>query len=235
MNDYEQRQEDKRERLRAKATRLRQQASALHREGWERLEAIPFGQPILIGHHSEQSDRSYRARAVGKIDKSSELANAADELESRADRMGSGGISSGDPDAIAKLDDKLLKAEEAHALMVERNREAKALGQQKPYLAWQISNSRGRISQIKYRIQGLQHIALQSGVQPIEGNGWKMREDRDENRIMFIFDELPSEAHRSLLKSRAFKWSPMRKAWVRQITPSARFATQQIIETLRGL
>ena len=33
-------------------------------------EAIPFGQPILIGHHSEQRDRNYRNKIWNTMSKS---------------------------------------------------------------------------------------------------------------------------------------------------------------------
>jgi hypothetical protein len=63
MNWYEEKQEAKRERLEARAERLRQVGAAKVESGMERLRAIPFGQPILVGHHSEKRDRNYRAKA----------------------------------------------------------------------------------------------------------------------------------------------------------------------------
>ena len=63
---------------------------ALQAQGRKALEAIPFGQPILIGHHSERSDRKFRARATGKISKAFELAHQADHLEQRAEARNNG-------------------------------------------------------------------------------------------------------------------------------------------------
>lgn len=231
MNSYEEKQEAKRERLKDRAAGLRSKSNTLYQQGKTALEAIPFGQPILIGHHSEKSDRAYRSRAVGKIDNSIALDKRADELEQRAETVGTGGISSDDPEASAKLEEKLLKAEEAHTLMVERNREAKASGQPKPYATYQLSNSRGRINQIKDRIQQLERLGATTGVQA-SGIGWAVREDKDENRILFTFNEKPSEEHRTLLKSRGFKWSPRLKAWVRKITPNARYSAELLIKKL---
>jgi Domain of unknown function (DUF3560) len=45
---------------------------------------IPFGQPILVGHYSEKSDRRHRSRIHSHVDNWSELDNYAHELERRA-------------------------------------------------------------------------------------------------------------------------------------------------------
>ena len=66
-------------------------------------DIIPFGQPILIGHHSERGDRSYRAKIYANFGKGFDALKAAGEMAARAASIGSGGISSDDPDAIKKL------------------------------------------------------------------------------------------------------------------------------------
>lgn len=112
MNAYEQKQEARRERILARADRLRNEGQAKVNSGFERLRAIPFGQPILIGHYSESRDRNYRRKACGAIDKGFELQKAAGEAQARADAVGTGGVSSDDPDAVVKLSSELasLKA-----------------------------------------------------------------------------------------------------------------------------
>lgn len=54
-----------------------------------------------------------------------------------------------------------------------------------------------------------------------EGKGYTYREDTAENRIMFIFDGKPVPAIRELLHDAAFRWSPSRGAWVRQLNNRA--------------
>ncbi|MCY1358950.1 hypothetical protein D9M69_455000 [compost metagenome] len=49
---------------------------------------------------------------------------------------------------------------------------------------------------------------------------------------MFIFPGKPDEQTRTLLKSQAFKWSPSRDAWVRQLNNAGRWAAKQVRETL---
>lgn len=45
-------------------------------------------------------------------------------------------------------------------------------------------------------------------------DGWKVREDLTEDRVLFTFDFIPAPETRTLLKRNGFKWSPTRKAWV---------------------
>lgn len=107
MNSYEQKQEARRERILARADRMRAEGSAKIESGMSRLRAIPFGQPMLVDHYSYNRDRNYRRKAVGSVDKGIDLMKAADAAEARADAVGTGGISSDDPDAIVKLEGEL--------------------------------------------------------------------------------------------------------------------------------
>ena len=83
---------------------------------------IPFGQPILVGHHSERSDRAYRARITRRYEQSFEAGQKADYYAQKAASVGLGGISSDDPDAIEKLREKLAAMEAEQALMVAANK-----------------------------------------------------------------------------------------------------------------
>ncbi|MCC3151437.1 DUF3560 domain-containing protein, partial [Bifidobacterium bifidum] len=62
MNSYERKQEARRERLEARAEKARTEAKATYDRAHTMAEAIPFGQPILVGHHSEKRDRNYRGK-----------------------------------------------------------------------------------------------------------------------------------------------------------------------------
>lgn len=117
MNWYEEKQEQRKEALEAKAERLTREANAKIESGMGRLRQIPFGQPILIGHHSEGRDRNFRRKAVGAIDKGMELRSEAADVARRAEAVGNGGISSDDPDAVDKLKLKLAGLELAQQQM----------------------------------------------------------------------------------------------------------------------
>ena len=62
MNSYEEKQEARRARYEEKASRLRDEAHRLHDQAHEMASAIPFGQPILVGHHSEETCPSCHRR-----------------------------------------------------------------------------------------------------------------------------------------------------------------------------
>src|SRR5215218_4006566 len=121
MNSYEQKQERKRLRLQAAAERAASEATAHYARSRRYTEGIPMGQPILVGHHSERRHRNALTKSNNAMRKASELAARADELRGRAAAVGTGGISSDDPDAIAKLSAQLHSCQEWQALMVAAN------------------------------------------------------------------------------------------------------------------
>lgn len=122
MNAYEQKQEERRQRYLDKADDLRREASQLLANARQMGSVIPFGQPILVGHYSERRDRNYRAKIARKYEKSFEASQQANHYAQKAASVGSGGISSDDPDAIEKLREKLAVMEAEQALMVAANK-----------------------------------------------------------------------------------------------------------------
>ncbi|MFG9957598.1 DUF3560 domain-containing protein, partial [Pseudomonas aeruginosa] len=60
LNWYEQKLADRRERLQERAAKISGESGALYQRAKTMASAIPFGQPILVGHHSEGRDRRYR-------------------------------------------------------------------------------------------------------------------------------------------------------------------------------
>jgi len=53
-------------------------------EAHKMAEIIPFGQPIQVGHHSEKSDRNYRARIHNKMGKGFKALETAEYYDHRA-------------------------------------------------------------------------------------------------------------------------------------------------------
>jgi len=103
MNHYEAKQADRKARLEARAVQAEAQAATTYDRAKQMGEAIPFGQPILVGHHSEGRDRNYRQRIHNTYGKAFDLQKKADHYVKKAAAVGDGGVSSDDPDAIAKL------------------------------------------------------------------------------------------------------------------------------------
>lgn len=113
MNAYEAKQEARRERLERRADKLRGVAAREFDKADLREEksGIPFGQPILVGHHSEKRHRNAIKRADAAMGRAVAATEAAGKAAARAAAVGTGGISSDDPDAIDKLREKLATLE----------------------------------------------------------------------------------------------------------------------------
>lgn len=235
MNSYEMKQAEKRELYAERAEKAREESSALYQRSKTMFDAIPFGQPILVGHHSEKGDRAFRSRAGRLMDKSIEADNKAVYYEDKAENYGTHGVSSDDPDAVEKLKVKLAKLQDLQKDMKEHNAEARALKLPAPFASYQLSNNNAVIKNTEKRIAELTAKANLVAKDDVVGDGWTMKEDLEENRIMFLFPGKPSEDIRTILKRRGFKWSPSRGAWVRMLNANGRLATKWIIEELKNL
>lgn len=123
-NSYEARLERRRSRLEAAAGRSREKAQAFFQKADLREEAsgIPFGQPILVGHHSEGKHRRAIERAHNAFGKAVAESERAEQLQARAESVGEGGISADDPEAIAKLTTQLEEMEAAQVFMKRANK-----------------------------------------------------------------------------------------------------------------
>ena len=254
MNTYEQRQADKKERLEARAEAARNASNSAYNRAKQMSDAIPFGQPIHIGHHSEQRDRNYRARIGSTMRKSIELDKKAAHYDDRAAAVGTGGISSDDPDAVIKLRaelatltarqegmkavNKVVKAKtapefraDALVAMGYSRAEADELLQpvfgQVGHPGYHLSNNSANIRRIKARIAQLEKLATREPARE-DHEMFGYREDTDENRVMFTFPGKPSADVRDVLKAHGFKWSPSRSAWVRQLSNAGIYAAQQV-------
>lgn len=233
MNTYEERQEARRERYLKRAERARAES----REGWQRAremsEVIPLGQPIHVGHHSEKRDRAYRARIEKTSEKAFRLDEKADYYEQKAARVGTGSISSDDPDAIKKLKKEVEHLKDKQERMKAANRAIRmkdtAKGDAKlaemgyttediatlrtpkygrvGFPAWQISNNGANIRRIEGRIKELEERSAREP-EHIVTDLYELKVE--DNRVQFIFDGKPDEDVRSILKYHAFKWSPSR-------------------------
>ena len=64
-------------------------------------------------------------------------------------------------------------------------------------------------------------------------DGLEIVEDATDMRIRIIFDEIPNEQIRTLLKSYGFKWSPKNSAWQRQLTTNGIYSTKRFLEKLK--
>lgn len=111
---YRERQEAKADRLAEWAAKRAEKAEASLTQARAMGEAIPLGQPILVGHHSERADRRYRGRIDSTYRKAFEHGQKAESMAARSagitaqlDRS----IYSDDHDAIDRLNERIAELE----------------------------------------------------------------------------------------------------------------------------
>lgn len=169
--------------------------------------------------------------------------------------VGTGGISSDDPDAIDKLRAKLNRLVKHQELMKAANaairmkdatkgdaklaelgytpEEIKELRQpdfcgRVGYPSYALSNNNANIKRIQGRIEELEKRQSSPAPEGWTFDGGEVVMNTDENRLQIIFDGKPDEETRSKLKSNGFRWAPSQGAWQRQLTDNAIYACQRI-------
>ncbi len=78
-------------------------------------DRIPFGQPVLRGHHSQRRHERDLARIDQSMRRGVEASVRSEDLALRSRSVGSAGVSSDDPAAVAELRLKLVDLEAAQA------------------------------------------------------------------------------------------------------------------------
>jgi hypothetical protein len=208
MNTYEQKQEARRERLAARAERLAEKSQQAFARSSRAMDGIPFGQPILVGHHSEGRHRAALKRSDNAMRQCCELLKQANETARRAESIGSGGISSDDPDAVTKLEQRLAELEAKRIKIKARDHES-----------WELSNLAANIRRIKQRIAELKRPAPKFN--PIDTPLYSVTLDVEENRIVLKLKERISKEAFKGLRHQAWLWSPTRNAFVKKLSAHA--------------
>ena len=254
MNDYEQRKQDRIDRYLENAGKARAESSALSHQAHTMLSAIPPGQPMLPDHYSYKSDKRYRDRIDTKMRQSISADEKADYYEGKARAAANNrAISSDDPDAVQKLQEKLTALEKLQAKMKTINayyrkhqtcrgcegvteEEAARLDQRvkdgyswetAPYPAYALSNNNQEIHRIKKRLETLTQNR-EVGFQGWEFDGGKVVANDDKNRLQIFFDEIPPAEVREALKGHGFRWARSEGAWQRQLSSNAIYAARHI-------
>ena len=252
--EYQERKQAKIDRCRELATKKGDNADALYNEAKRMSDVIPFGQPILVGHHSEGRDRNFRNRIHNKFGKSFEEQGKSDYYEKKADRLeNNNSISSDDPEAVIKLKEKIKGLEDSQELMKKVNSEYKKTQdlnktsldpkmvadilrtweimpyyKGKPFQSYSLSNNNGNIKRCKDRLKILEKQSNEETSEK-EINGIRIVENIDENRLQIFFPDIPSPETRKELKSNGFRWSPYNKCWQRHRSNTATYKAERII------
>ena len=199
--EKEENKQERIDRIKERANEMKKEGYAKANQGWEELHRIPFGQPNIIGRGD-----IYK-RPTGLIDSGYRQVQRAEELEEKADLIGTKNeIRSDDPLAIQKLQEKVESS----------------VGTQRAYYQKKLD-----------RALKTQERANTGGGLKKETKLYKLDEDFDDGRIRFKFNGVPSPEVREVLKSRGFRWSPSNKAWQRQNTPNGVWSAKKVIEELK--
>lgn len=255
---YRQKIQNKRDYYQSKADQYEQSSAEMFANARANAERMPLGQPIV----NEATARAYRQinrgyeRAFKEMDK-------RDYYQEKAKSYGnSGAISGDDPEAIQKLQARVDGLKKSHEFMKKANAvirkgktydermeglmsigmsEATAKNVLEPdfmgrvgYPDFHLRNNLAKIKAAESRIKSLQAAQKRGNVSETHEN-YSYKEDPDDNRIHFVFNGKPDPKVRDILKGNGFKWSPTRGAWVRQMTPNARYAARRVKEQLEKL
>jgi len=249
LNDYEQKKQDRIDRYRARADKARAQSDALSKQSWDMIHAIPLGQPIM-----STTDARYRERADNKMRQSIEASDKAAYYEHKAQAAENNtAISSDDPEAIAKLTEKLEGLKQAQEFMKAINAHYRKCGTchgmeglseelaekldqdvkngpswvNVPFPAYSLSLNNKEIHRTQDRIKTLTE-AKELGYTGWTFEGGRVEANQDKNRLQIFFDEIPSEELRKELKGWGFRWARSEGAWQRQLTDNAIYAASRI-------
>jgi Domain of unknown function (DUF3560) len=268
MNSYEQKQARRKQRLAAAAENAARESTAAFQRSNSYTDGIPMGQPILVGHHSEKRHRNALKKSDNAMRKAVEASKHAEELRGRAAAVGTGGISSDDPDATLKLSAQLQTCQDWQALMVATNKlvrfaekraeviparvelvrgQLAALGFSETNMeqlftkdfagrtgfpAYMLQNNNANTRRIAARIAELQERPTQlEAFTPINGDGWKIFVDAEENRVCMKFEQRLSKERYTEIRSwpYSFVWSPSYSRFQRKFSANAIFYAKKFV------
>jgi len=262
--DYKERKEAKIDRLRDRAEKAQSESDSRYKSAKQTADMIPFGQPILVGHHSEGRARRDQQKIHDNMGRSIKAQEKAGRLSDRADSAENNrSISSDDPEAAVKLKQKLDNLEKLQAKMKEINaayrkfkknpatldksgleeNHKKTIRDFVPQYSWEkgpfpsyrMTNNNATIRNTKKRLDGM---VASSGAETktlYEKGDIKVVDNVEDNRIQVHFPDKPDEATRKALKSNGFKWAPSVGVWQRKRSPNARFSTKYLIKELESM
>lgn len=246
MNDYEQRRQDRIDRLRDRVKRKRAESAAQLDRAGKLGDAIPMGQPILVGHHSQRRHERDLDRIQNATRRGVDAAREADDLERRAQAAeNSTAISSDDPNALVELRAKVARLEARREDMKRTNREWRrggwdavsgldddqktkiketlarvGRGDGPPFAPYQLTNLGGRIRQAKARIVQME---TQRAIPSSESEVGDVRivDNADANRVQLFLPGRPGPDLKTRLKRSGWRWSPSRGCWQRHRSTAA--------------
>lgn len=251
-HNYEQRRQNRIRYAKEMAAKKKQESERLYSQAKNMASVIPLGQPILVGHHSEFRDRNYREKIHNTFGKAFKSSDTAMYYEDKAETIESNrAISSDDPQAITKLQQKLERVKASHAFMkaanafIRKNDKAGFLALQgatealwnelhEPrhggigYPHYKLPYALAEIGRLEARIATLKKYDGQDN-EEIEAGGVRIMKNVLANRLQIFFPSIPDEETRKRLKGAGFHWCRSEGAWQRQLSSMAEYLAKQFL------
>lgn len=182
------------------------------------------------------------------------------EIPDKIRAIGMGGIQSNEPNALEKLELKVVDLEKSQETMKQVNayyRKNKTLDDcpylpkeqldelravmakswhgAEPFGTFTLTNNNAEIKRIKSRIEELSKTKDGRYV-GWEFDGGKVEANSKDIRLQIFFDEKPDSEKRAELKKAGFRWSPTVGAWQRQLNDNAIYAANGVkfIQPMNG-
>ena len=105
----------------------------------------------------------------------------------------------------------------------------------KGYESFRLTNNNALIKRLKAKVEKLEALENATDKDNKETcfDGFSVVENKEADRLQFIFDGKPDENIRTILKSYAFRWSPKNSAWQRKLTNNAIYAGNSAIKEIQ--
>jgi hypothetical protein len=258
-HNFHERRQNRKDYHENQAAKKEKESDQLWEEANKMASAIPMGQPIQVGHHSEKWDRRYRQKIHDKSRKSIQVSQQAKYHSDKAEAIDNNdAIFSDDPDALPKLQEKLKGLETLQEFMKFANScirkkdktafLAHPLGTEERwtklhipdcfkcigFAPYKLTNNNANIQRLKKRI-ATQEAAAKLEAKEETINGVRLLQNTDANRVQLIFPDKPEGNIRAYLKKSGFRWSRSEMAWQRHLNASAVYVARDVLRTIPTL
>ncbi len=127
-DNFEEIQEAKKERFEELAQKNKEKSDAEFKNAQKMGDVIPFGQPILLGHHSEKGDRNYRKKIERGFERGIENQKKSEYYNDKVNAIENNhAIRQDDPEALKKLKQKLATIEDQIEKVKTHNKNCKQI------------------------------------------------------------------------------------------------------------
>jgi hypothetical protein len=251
-HDYNERKKRRVENAESRAAKNEVEGDQLYNKANQMASAIPFGQPILVGHHSEKSDRRYRDKIHTTYGKAFEKMDKAKYYENKAETIkNNDAIFSDDPDALEKLRQKVQGLQQSQEFMKKSNAFIKKKDKEGflkmvhatpkmweelttpnvmgriGFASYSLANNNANIKRVQQRILRLERLQTLPALDKTI-NGVRIFQNNEAGRLQMLFKGKPAFEVIKALKAHGFRWCRSEQAWQRHISRDAVYWAEQI-------